>query len=341
MRQSREEIAGSIERNRYFERCAIVAAGVTLLTVSAGAAWLLRTTVQPAIAQTGPRIAATTPSSLPDSPWRPARRPDLTQPVIDRLSFGIDGVTTVTGRAARGAAVTLAVAGDAIGSTVASDDGAWRMVIDRRLGFGDHRLQVRSIQPDGRETAFGEPLRLSVPLALSAPMDVTIQHPEQTDALPSARAQPVVRVAQAPAEKGKTSGAAPVGAIEDWVERAKKTYQDIGVKGVSAPRTGRDPAAATPSGALPVSSAASRAGQPATGLIDSVFDWFKDASDTYQATIAKGLTQPVAKAPATTAETKPIEPAKVASPPPATSAVDATKAEEEARMARSSKSASG
>ena len=309
---------------------AVTIFGLALLAGSASAAWLIRTGVQPAIAQSGAQVAATTPDPIQTGSLASAsRQPQwslVDRPTIDRMRFETGAATVVEGRAPVFSTVTLLVAGEAIATTRANGDGAWSMIIERGFGVGDHRIHVRSMQLGQHQTMTGDAIRLSVPRGHSSPLEILLA---ARDTAEQPLQPSIVRVAQAQPEpvKGGKANDGPVEVIREWMRESEKSFQDVGVKGVSAPRA---TSAAVPAPAAQASKTVSPAAAP--GFVDSIYDWFKQASDSYQATISKGLMEPVKKPPSAVAKR---EPQPASPPPPAVKAQqgEATKtAAEDARL---------
>ncbi len=373
--------SGALQRSP--SRAAIVLFGVMVLGTAAASAWFIRTTATPATAQGGARMAATTPDRelLPTLAQRP-RPGDTVGPstlTIDRMI--VDGArpTLVDGRSPPLAAVMLMVAGRMVGNVKAEADGTWAMVIDRALGFGDHRLQLRATPAGGGTVMVSDAMRLSVPSGLTAPL--LVQFPATADADDKSVSRPAVGLAEAMAAAGDeitvladsrrnfrvaqaqpvppAGGSGPLDVIRDWLQKSDRTYQDIGIKGVSAspdgatgkptaikqpePAKAPAPRPATPAAPAPVQQSASGG-----SIVDSMTDWFKRANDSYQATIGRGLSDPpvgvlVAGAPKTDEEPKkaiappPVEPPKAADPQVADDA--RAKAREQLRAAQAQRDA--
>ena len=200
--------------------------------------------------------------------------------------------------------------GERIGETVARADGTWRLMVERGLGVGDHRLQVTSRRPGGGDERLGDAVRVSVPSTLTAPVVVMFGAvPDAVSNIPARgidgdRRLPTTRLAQA-----KQTPPAPLdgalNVVRDWLERADRSYQDVVVKRLSAGEAALpEPAAAPPKPApnaviaqtQPPAVAPPKPAAPAptgTGsVLDGVVDWLKRSSDVYQNAIVKRLTEP-------------------------------------------------
>ncbi len=247
-------------------------------------------------------------------PW--ARLPDNPRaagelPAIDRIAFEFRAgrSTEVDGKATAGAQVVLLREGERIGETVARADGTWRLMVERGLGVGDHRLQVTSQRPGGGDERLGDAVRVSVPSTLTGPVVVMFGAvPDAASNIPARGIDgglaPMTRVAQA-----KQTPPAPLdgalNVVRDWLERADRSYQDVVVKRLSAGEAAPpEPAAAPPKPApnaviaqtQPPAVASPKPAAPAptgTGsVLDGVVDWLKRSSDVYQNAIVKRLTEP-------------------------------------------------
>jgi hypothetical protein len=346
MRVVHEILAGRRLDGPRVSRTAIVLSGLALLGTSATIAWSIRGTVTPATAQSGPQIAARTPERDYPAPEVTAvpRRATGRALTIDRLVIEPDTPTLVSGSAPALSSVSIHVGGRLIATSLASPSGTWEMTIERALGAGDHRVNLRAIPLAGGDVITSEVVRLSVPHTLVGRLVIALGAGNETPRAATAVATgefaavaleqdgrtlvttstvPTVRLAQAqPAPSSD-----PLEIIRDWMRRSERDYQDVGVKGVSTP----PPGASAPDKPAVVASPPRSQSQPAqpaptapagksVGVIDSVMDWFRGSSESYQTTVNKGLTEPTGTpgAPATpSAASAPTAPPPVASTEPA------------------------
>ncbi len=255
----------------------IAVSAAAILAASAGAAWQLHSGVSPATAQSAQRVAATMPER--DLQVPPMPRPDFAAPRrnaavvptrIEKITIAPDAASLIEGRSTAQAAIDLLAGGKPVGTATAKADGSWAIVVERGLGAGDHRLEVRSRAGAGALEMIADTARISVPHTMSGPLVVSyVTAPEPE---PSIGRGPVSEIAAALAIDGAMSPAAtpksgsntgtaasparfaqvqapaagtadaPLAPVRDWLRRAERDYQGIVVRKL----TGADDAVAVP-----------------------------------------------------------------------------------------------
>ncbi|MFN3868892.1 MAG: hypothetical protein ACK4MF_07505, partial [Hyphomicrobiaceae bacterium] len=89
-------------------------------------------------------------------------RPGFAGPSIARIDIAVDGSVRFAGFGTPGERVTLRTADAALGSTVVSDTGEWRLDLARALGAGVHRIEAQAGGGDAPAIP-GSDVRIAIP----------------------------------------------------------------------------------------------------------------------------------------------------------------------------------
>ncbi|MEQ1614313.1 MAG: LysM peptidoglycan-binding domain-containing protein [Hyphomicrobiaceae bacterium] len=312
----------------------IVISGTAILAVSATIAWLLNPGVGAATAQSGTQLAAHMPEPVagPLAGGHELVRPDAAKmaPRVARISIELGEPTVVEGWAPPLASISLLGNGQLIGQTTTKTNGSWQLSVERGLGRGDHRLQVRAMSNGAAADQFSDTVRVSTPQGFMGPLVVSfvagddVGQPAEprvaADVVAAQSAVPVIRVAQSgPAASGVVDST--IGTLRDWLDRADRGYRDVVVKKLSAggdrqrPQVVAAPAtviAQAQSAPPPASSKSAPTEAPAPTFVDGILNWLKRSSDTYQKSVVKRLVEPTPTLESLEAKTKVDETRKAA-----------------------------
>lgn len=235
---------------------------------------------RPAAQQRLLQLAAAKAQST-DDPGSGARRLDATgaadhAPTFMRIVINASGTSIFEGLGSPGTDVTLNLGPRVIGTAKPDAAGQWRLLLDKPLEPGDHRITSSSKSHDQSRDLAGQDVRISIPeqfqgqaiVAYEAPAgpppairDAQRQRAEAlakaasekfSEVIPDTAAQP--RLAQVPIQHPPPAAAKPAPAAQrpappagdtgltapltNWLERSAKDYQDLVVKGLSEPAGG-------------------------------------------------------------------------------------------------------
>ncbi len=194
---------------------AVLAAGGTLWAIASSD--FLGRYIQTAPAPTaeapsgGPAVAAVSPK-MPDAGTAAGPREELAIEVA-RIEAG--GGSVLAGRSPANHRVTVLANGREIGTTIATDDGQWAIVIDGGIGAGPLELGIKSRSVAGGSEVVGAPRHLDVPPSrVAAPTGTKVPAPVRAAVVPAPGETKVKTAAAAPAVPATSpSAAAPAPAI--------------------------------------------------------------------------------------------------------------------------------
>lgn len=135
-------------------------------------------TGQPLVAASPP--AAPVPSEQSAAPAAPA---DPATPRFDILRVEPDGSTVIAGNAAPGSKIEILDGGDVISSLDVGPAGDFAAVLDTPLTPGDHSIELRSTDKDGKATKSEEVATVSVPATASGKLLAMISKPGEASRL--------------------------------------------------------------------------------------------------------------------------------------------------------------
>lgn len=253
---------------------------------------------RPAAQQRLLQLAAAKAQST-DDPGSGARRLDANgaadhAPTFVRIVINASGTSIFEGLGSPGTDVTLSLGPRVIGTAKPDAAGQWRLLLEKPLEPGDHRITSSSKSLDQSRDLAGQDVRISIPeqfqgqaiVAYEAPAgpapairDAQRQRAEAlakaasekfSEVIPDTAVQP--RLAQVPAQPSPPAAQRPSPPVGDtgftapltnWLERSARDYQDLVVRGLSepagsggaAPAPAAKPAPSAPRPAPPVKAA--------------------------------------------------------------------------------------
>lgn len=194
-------------------------------------------------------------------------------PTFARIVIEAGGAASVEGFGTPGVEVALSLDADVVGRTKPDRSGAWRLVLDRPIRPGDHRISISATSPDRSRVVLGQEVRVAIPDAFAGKAVVAYEAP--AGEARGAVASPVRRQAEELA-------AAASERFSEVVGNAKAPPASSSQRLAEAPQKG---AGGTPP--APAKSGSEKDGGGA--VLAPVLQWVRRSAETYQTTIIKGL----------------------------------------------------
>lgn len=225
-------------------------------------------------------------ASLPPS-WHGG---SITGPSISRIDIDIDGSVRFAGFGTPGMRVTLRTANAALGSTVVSDAGEWRLDVDRRLGVGVHRIEAEA-NGGGRGAAPipGSDVRIAIPAEFESGPVVAYERDaadveRERAAREAERRERAERLAEAATERFSELTREAAGRAEGESGRARPDR-------VADAGAGK-PAAAPAADAQPAGDIGSVISERLDGALFWLQEWLARANREYQREVVRRLQVP-------------------------------------------------
>jgi nucleoid-associated protein YgaU len=238
--------------------------------------------------------------------------------------------TEVEGSGTPGTTIVVSSSGRAAGSAVVPASGSWKVMLDRALGPGDHRIVASASEWRGATAVIGPDVRIAMPEAYSERVVIAyngdgteVSNADRSEHRDPARAR-AEELARAASERfselvpppagtraaqkepgsgegdagARSSGEAAEGQGSQWLERSAREYQRLIIKKLSQPPS-PPPSDARQTGTAPGPAPAGNTGQILPWLEDRALaareraqDWLAKANRSYRGEIARRLSVP-------------------------------------------------
>ena len=209
--------------------------------------------------------------------FTPAWAGDVLPPTMSRVVFQPGGAVEIDGRGEPGSTVRLTSGEATLAETTVGANGNWRIVLNKGLTPGEHRLQTRAVRPGDAHAVFGDDARIAVPAEFVSDAVVAFE-----SAAPQRAAERDDRVRERAEQLARDAGEAYTDIMAETARPSAEPPPRPGVAEVpDGPATGPD--AQTPGG--------SAADEPST--LDSIVDWLRRSARAYDDKIVKELSVPV------------------------------------------------
>lgn len=232
---------------------------------------------RPAAQQRLLQLAAAKAQST-DDPGSGARRLDANggadhAPTFVRIVINASGTSIFEGLGSPGTDVTLSLGPRVIGTAKPDAAGQWRLLLEKPLEPGDHRITSSSKSLDQSRDLAGQDVRISIPEQFQGQAIVAYEAP--------AGPAPAIRDAQRQR-------------AEALAKAASEKFSEVIPETAAQPRLAQVPAQPSPPAAAKAAPAAQRLAPPAgdTGLTAPLTNWLERSAKDYQDLVVRGLSEP-------------------------------------------------
>ncbi len=232
-----------------------------------------------------------------DDPGSGARRLDANgaadhAPTFVRIVINASGTSIFEGLGSPGTDVTLSLGPRVIGTAKPDAAGQWRLLLEKPLEPGDHRITSASKSLDQSRDLAGQDVRISIPEQFQGQAIVAYEAP--------AGPAPAIRDVQRQR-------------AEDLAKAASEKFSEVIPDRAVQPRLAQVPAQPSPPAAPKAAPAAQRPAPPAgdTGFTAPLTNWLERSAKDYQDLVVRGLSEPAGgggAAPAPAAKSAPSAP---------------------------------
>jgi len=172
-------------------------------------------------------------SSAPAKPAERIEPAPETAPSFDLVRVESDGSTVIAGKAAPRATIEVVAGADVLGSTAATGEGDFAVVLDRPLRPGDYQITLRSKGPGKAVVSSAETAIVSVPEGVGGEVLAMVEEPGKPAEMISIP-EPAKSAQAAPPASGQTMEAPPADAAgEEPPTAAPLPPPDMGTAGAA------------------------------------------------------------------------------------------------------------